>query len=121
MAGEPRQHQTKRNRAEQIADDARGKQGQHQRLGSLSLPALREKMYEKLRSNSKNAFLIKYLQVRSDTARTVPEGDVDGFKDALRETRSKSARVPKDGSAVDDRQLHPALDRPIVERGVFRF
>ena len=75
-------------------------------------------MREALRCDPKNILFINYLQVKSDAARTVPEGAFDVSKDALRETRPKSARVPKDGPAVDDRQLHPALDRPIVERGV---
>jgi hypothetical protein len=78
-------------------------------------------MREKLWPNSKNILFIKYLRVKSDAARTVAEGDVDGFRDALRETRPISARVLEDGSAVDDRQLHPAAHRPVVERSVLRF
>src|SRR5947207_13048509 len=32
-----------------------------------------------------------------------------------------SAVVPEDGASVDDRALHPAADRPVVERGVLGF
>src|SRR5271157_2834066 len=37
------------------------------------------------------------------------------------EVQGLSPRMSEDGSAVDDRQLHPTADRAVVERGVLRF
>src|SRR5271168_2274112 len=37
------------------------------------------------------------------------------------EVQGLSPRMSENGSAVDDRQLYPAADRALVERGVLRF
>ena len=52
---------------------------------------------------------------------TLRQGIFYPAKDAGREAALASTRVPEDGSAIDDRQLHPAADRAVVERRVFRF